>query len=53
MASKAKNHFKALASSSSVPELAASSMRDSTYRLVRARIQRCKRAARRRASRWD
>ena len=30
MASKAKNHFKALASSSSVPELAASSMRDST-----------------------
>ena len=30
MASKARNHFKALASSSSVPELAASSMRDST-----------------------
>ena len=28
--SKAKNHFRALASSSSVPELAASSMRDST-----------------------
>ena len=38
MASKARNHFRALASSSSVPEPAASSFLDSPQHIDRVRI---------------